>query len=96
MVSFHVIDCYLLILQTKVPSVKCIISKAGKAKADLLVEAGDHIHFGDLFLEVIMILLLLMLLFGPRDLLLNCWLELPGFSCYLNRNNGAPWIVPVL
>ncbi|KAF9682839.1 hypothetical protein SADUNF_Sadunf05G0149900 [Salix dunnii] len=40
------------LIKTKVPSVKSIISKAGKAKADLLVEAGDQIHFGDLFLEV--------------------------------------------
>jgi hypothetical protein len=63
--SFHVIDCYFLILQTKVPSVKSIISKASKSKADLLIEAGDKIHFGDLFLEVIMILLLLILLFVP-------------------------------
>ena len=39
-------------LQTKVPSVKSIISKASDAKADLFVESGDKIHFGDLFLEV--------------------------------------------
>ncbi|KAG5246162.1 persulfide dioxygenase ETHE1 [Salix suchowensis] len=40
------------LIKTKVPSVKSIIAKAGKSKADLHVEAGDQIHFGDLFLEV--------------------------------------------
>ncbi|KAI5589562.1 hypothetical protein POPTR_005G204800v4 [Populus trichocarpa] len=40
------------LIKTKVPSVKSIISKASKSKADLLIEAGDKIHFGDLFLEV--------------------------------------------
>lgn len=40
------------VLQTKSPGVKSIISKASNAKADLFVEAGDTIPFGDLFLEV--------------------------------------------
>ncbi|KAL9394732.1 hypothetical protein Peur_014017 [Populus x canadensis] len=40
------------LIKTKVPSVKSIISKASKSKADLLIEAGDKIRFGDLFLEV--------------------------------------------
>ncbi|XP_011044757.1 PREDICTED: persulfide dioxygenase ETHE1 homolog, mitochondrial-like [Populus euphratica] len=40
------------LIKTKVPSVKSIISKASKSKADLHIEAGDKIHFGDLFLEV--------------------------------------------
>lgn len=31
---------------------KSVISKASNAKADLLVEPGDKICFGDLFLEV--------------------------------------------
>ncbi|CAK7346655.1 unnamed protein product [Dovyalis caffra] len=40
------------LIKTKVPSVKSIISKASKSKADVLVEDGDKIHFGDIFLEV--------------------------------------------
>ncbi|OMP05374.1 Beta-lactamase-like protein [Corchorus olitorius] len=40
------------LLKTKVPGVKSIISKASNSKADILVEAGDKIYFGDLFLEV--------------------------------------------
>ncbi|PSR95259.1 Persulfide dioxygenase [Actinidia chinensis var. chinensis] len=40
------------LIKTKVPGVKSIISKASDAKADLFVESGDKIHFGDLFLEV--------------------------------------------
>ncbi|KAL8512386.1 hypothetical protein ACS0TY_018754 [Phlomoides rotata] len=39
-------------LKSKVPGVKSIISKASNAKADLFVEPGDKICFGDLFLEV--------------------------------------------
>lgn len=38
--------------QSKVPGVKSIISKSSNSKADLLVEAGDKIYFGDLYLEV--------------------------------------------
>ncbi|KAL5583325.1 hypothetical protein UlMin_015767 [Ulmus minor] len=34
------------------PSVKSIISKAIQSKADLLIEAGDKIYIGDLFLEI--------------------------------------------
>ncbi|XP_076891523.1 uncharacterized protein LOC143542953 [Bidens hawaiensis] len=41
-----------LIKKSKVPGVKSIISKASKASADILVEAGDKIQFGDLYLEV--------------------------------------------
>lgn len=40
------------LIKTKSPGVKSIISKASNAKADLFVEAGDKIRFGDLFLEV--------------------------------------------
>lgn len=39
-------------MQSKVPGVKSIISKASNAKADLFIEPGDRICFGDLFLEV--------------------------------------------
>lgn len=39
-------------LKSKDPGVKSIISKASNAKADLHVEPGDKIGFGDLFLEV--------------------------------------------
>ena len=39
-------------MQTKVPGVKSIISKASNSKADILVESGEKINFGDLFLEV--------------------------------------------
>ncbi|GLT25048.1 hypothetical protein SLA2020_002020 [Shorea laevis] len=40
------------LIKGKVPGLKSIISKASGAKADLLVEPGDKVHFGDLFLEV--------------------------------------------
>lgn len=40
------------LLKSKVPGVKSIISKASNAQADLFVESGDKISFGDLFLEV--------------------------------------------
>ncbi|EYU45038.1 hypothetical protein ABFS82_13G054000 [Erythranthe guttata] len=40
------------LLKSKVPGLKSIISKASNAKADLFVETGDKICFGDLFLEV--------------------------------------------
>ncbi|XP_009772129.1 persulfide dioxygenase ETHE1 homolog, mitochondrial [Nicotiana tabacum] len=39
-------------IKTKLPGVQSIISKASNAKADLFVEPGDKIHFGDIFLEV--------------------------------------------
>ncbi|KAJ7960645.1 persulfide dioxygenase ETHE1-like, mitochondrial [Quillaja saponaria] len=39
------------IIKTQVPDVKSIISKASNSKADILIEAGDKIYFGDLFLE---------------------------------------------
>lgn len=39
-------------MQTKVPGVKSVISTASNGKADWLVEPGDKIFFGDLFLEV--------------------------------------------
>ncbi|XP_027774251.1 persulfide dioxygenase ETHE1 homolog, mitochondrial isoform X1 [Solanum pennellii] len=37
---------------TKFPGVRSIISKASNAKADIFVEPGDKIYFGDIFLEV--------------------------------------------
>ncbi|GMH14380.1 hypothetical protein Nepgr_016221 [Nepenthes gracilis] len=40
------------LIKGKVPGVKSIISRASNAKADLVVEPGDKIYFGDLFLEV--------------------------------------------
>ncbi|XP_048334885.2 uncharacterized protein LOC125423784 [Ziziphus jujuba] len=40
------------LIKTKVPGVKSVISEASKSKADLLIQAGDKIYFGDLFLEV--------------------------------------------
>ncbi|PHT76979.1 Persulfide dioxygenase ETHE1, mitochondrial [Capsicum annuum] len=40
------------LIKTKFPGVKSIISKASNAKADLFVEPGDKIYFGDIFLEV--------------------------------------------
>ncbi|CAL5403195.1 unnamed protein product [Camellia sinensis] len=40
------------LIKTKVSAVRSIISKASNAKADLFVEPGDKICFGDLFLEV--------------------------------------------
>ncbi|KAH9779564.1 persulfide dioxygenase ETHE1-like [Citrus sinensis] len=40
------------LIKSKVPGVKSIISKASGSKADLHVEHGDKVSFGDLFLEV--------------------------------------------
>lgn len=40
------------LLKTKIPGTKSVISKASNSKADVLIQAGDKIHFGDLFLEV--------------------------------------------
>ncbi|EXB30299.1 Hydroxyacylglutathione hydrolase 3 [Morus notabilis] len=40
------------LIKSKVPGVQSVISKASKSKADLLIEAGDKIYFGDLFLEL--------------------------------------------
>ncbi|KAL9252276.1 Persulfide dioxygenase ETHE1 homolog, mitochondrial-like protein [Drosera capensis] len=40
------------LIKSKVPGVKSIISKASNAVADIHVEPGDTIRFGDLFLEV--------------------------------------------
>lgn len=40
------------LIKTKVPGVKSIISKTSGSKADLHVEHGDKVSFGDLFLEV--------------------------------------------
>ncbi|XP_020265157.1 persulfide dioxygenase ETHE1 homolog, mitochondrial-like isoform X2 [Asparagus officinalis] len=40
------------LIKTKMPGVKSVISKASQAKADHVVEHGDKIHFGNLFLEV--------------------------------------------
>ncbi|KAI4320687.1 hypothetical protein MLD38_034141 [Melastoma candidum] len=39
------------LIKTKVPDVKSVISRASGAKADVLIEPGDKIAFGDLFLE---------------------------------------------
>lgn len=44
-------------VQSKVPSVKSVISKASGATVDLYVEPGDKVQIGDLFLEVILQLL---------------------------------------
>ncbi|KAJ8898633.1 hypothetical protein K2173_004617 [Erythroxylum novogranatense] len=40
------------LIKTKDPEVKSVISKASGAKADVLVQPGDKLYFGDLFLEV--------------------------------------------
>lgn len=40
------------LIKSKVPGVRSIISKASNAQADLVIEPGDKIYFGDLFLEV--------------------------------------------
>ncbi|KAH7512774.1 hypothetical protein FEM48_Zijuj12G0125900 [Ziziphus jujuba var. spinosa] len=40
------------IIKSKVPSAKSVISKASGSKADMLIEPGEKIHFGNLFLEV--------------------------------------------
>jgi sulfur dioxygenase len=41
-----------MLLQTKLPGAKSVISKASGAKADRSVEHGEKIYFGNLFLEV--------------------------------------------
>ena len=49
------INCYnhdFAPLQAKVPGVKSAISRASDAKADVHLDAGEKIHFGDLYLEV--------------------------------------------
>lgn len=38
--------------QSKFPGAKSVISRASGSKADVLIEPGDRISFGDLFLEV--------------------------------------------
>nr|GLL47176.1 persulfide dioxygenase ETHE1 homolog, mitochondrial [Ipomoea trifida] len=40
------------LIKSKVPGVKSIISKASNASADVFIEPGEKIYFGDLFLEV--------------------------------------------
>ncbi|KAK9004757.1 hypothetical protein V6N11_042214 [Hibiscus sabdariffa] len=40
------------LIKGKVPGVKSVISKASDSKADVFVEPGDKISFGNLFLEV--------------------------------------------
>ncbi|KAL6144203.1 hypothetical protein ACLB2K_054898 [Fragaria x ananassa] len=40
------------LIKSKLDGVKSVISRASKSKADHLIEAGDKIYFGDLFLEV--------------------------------------------
>ncbi|KAK9153300.1 hypothetical protein Sjap_000780 [Stephania japonica] len=40
------------LIKGMVPGVQSVISKASNARADLFVEHGDKIHFGNLFLEV--------------------------------------------
>ncbi|CAK8534873.1 unnamed protein product [Lathyrus sativus] len=40
------------LIKSKVPGVKSVISKASGATADVYVQQGDKIHFGDLYLEV--------------------------------------------
>ncbi|WOK91507.1 persulfide dioxygenase [Canna indica] len=39
------------LIKNKIPGVKSVISKASNAKADYVIEHGDKIYFGDLFLE---------------------------------------------
>ncbi|KAL5989980.1 Polypeptide N-acetylgalactosaminyltransferase 3 [Asimina triloba] len=40
------------LIKGRMPGVKSIISKASSSKADILVEGGDKICFGNLFLQV--------------------------------------------
>ncbi|KDP30700.1 hypothetical protein JCGZ_16135 [Jatropha curcas] len=63
-------DTYLL-ADTKLPGVKSIISKASNSKADLLIQAGDKIHFGDLFLEIFTL---------PKDTLIYPAHDYKGFT----------------
>lgn len=64
-------------MQTKIPGVKSIISKASSAQADLFVEPGEKIYLGDLFLEVSIALVVI--------LLSVYWeLQISFELCYLN------------
>lgn len=65
-------------MQTKIPGVKSIISKASSAQADLFVEPGEKIYFGDLFLEV-SIALVVILLSVYRELQFFIWTVLSEF-----------------
>lgn len=49
---FLIFSCGYHLFQMKVPGVKSVISRASNSKADHFIEAGDKIYFGDLFLEV--------------------------------------------
>uniref|UniRef100_A0A2P2KJV9 persulfide dioxygenase n=1 Tax=Rhizophora mucronata TaxID=61149 RepID=A0A2P2KJV9_RHIMU len=40
------------LIKSKVSGVKSVISRSSNGKADLFIEPGDKIYFGDLFLEV--------------------------------------------
>lgn len=40
------------LIKSKIQGVQSVISKASNAKADMFIESGDRIYFGDLFLEV--------------------------------------------
>lgn len=40
------------LIKSKFPGAKSVISRASGSKADVLIEPGDRISFGDLFLEV--------------------------------------------
>lgn len=42
----------LQLTQTKIPGVKSAISRASDAKADVKLDAGEKIYFGNLYLEV--------------------------------------------
>lgn len=62
--EFYSLHLYLLFkigdifsLQTKVLGLRSVISKASNSKADVLIEPGDKIYFGDLFLEVLLLYL---------------------------------------
>ncbi|KAG0485906.1 hypothetical protein HPP92_009792 [Vanilla planifolia] len=40
------------IIKSKIPGVKSVISRASNAKTDLLIEHGDKVNFGGVYLEV--------------------------------------------
>lgn len=42
------------VLKTKVPDVRSVIARTSLAKADILLEKGDRIRVGNLYLEVIL------------------------------------------
>jgi hypothetical protein len=55
----------LWLIQAKIPGVKSAISRASGAKADVHLDAGEKVYFGDLYLEVRLLLVSYVALLPP-------------------------------